>query len=105
MKIIKYEFDKNVQLGIVDENDIIPITIEDELPENYNDLKSLILDWPLVEKRLNQIQKANKSRISQDEVEIQAPLSNPEKFLAIGLNYKKICSSVKQIKFSLRKYS
>ena len=89
MKIIKYEFDKNVQLGIVDENDIIPITIEDELPENYNDLKSLILDWPLVEKRLNQIQKANKSRISQDEVEIQAPLSNPEKFLAIGLNYKK----------------
>ncbi|GIQ98565.1 MAG: hypothetical protein CM15mP4_4020 [Candidatus Neomarinimicrobiota bacterium] len=58
MKIIKYEFDKNVQLGIVDENDIIPYYLfEDELPENYNDLKSLILDWPLVEKKLNKYKK------------------------------------------------
>ena len=89
MKIIKYEFNKNDHLGIINGNDIIPISIENESTKNYNDLKSLILDWPLAEQRLKQIQKANKSKIAQEKVEIQAPISNPEKFLAIGLNYKK----------------
>ena len=80
MKIIKYEFNKNFQLGIVDGKDIIPISIENESSKNYNDLKSLILDWPLAEKRLKQIQKANKLKISQEKVEILAPISNPENF-------------------------
>ena len=62
MKIIKYEFNKNVQLGIIDGNDIIPISIENELPKNYNDLKSLILDWPLVEKK---IETNSKSKSNQ----------------------------------------
>jgi len=85
MKIATFTDEKGTRLGIVNDSSIIDLAeAASELP---TDMKSFLTAGEAAWAAARTAQKNAKATIPFDAVRLEAPIGNPNKILAIGLNY------------------
>jgi 2-keto-4-pentenoate hydratase/2-oxohepta-3-ene-1,7-dioic acid hydratase in catechol pathway len=110
MKLVTYKAaGSDAQLGVVVDGKVINLAEASggRLP---NDMRSFIEQGDSALKLAQEIaSKGNAKGVSVDNVKLQAPISNPSKLIAIGLNYmdhvRETGSKVPQIAVMFTKYS
>lgn len=84
MKLVRYEGQSGVGLGVVTERGITPLGA---IANRFPAMLSLIENWdeaqPLIQAEIR-----SALPIPQSDVRLLSPLERPEKFLAIGMNYE-----------------
>ncbi|THE11608.1 FAA hydrolase family protein [Bacillus timonensis] len=103
MKFVSYRSQTTIHLGILVENQILSLNrlydlYKEQLPQDWSlptDMKELIeqseATLPYLESLLNCYEDSDQPSISLSEVEVLAPISNPEKIICVGLNYLDHC--------------
>ena len=83
MKLATFTSSGTARLGLVEDEEVIDLAGAPDLP---GDMRSLLA---LGEEGLKRVAAAAASapRLALDEVHLEAPVPNPGKFLAVGLNY------------------
>ena len=84
MKLATYSKDGGRRIGVVEEDDILDVTAAS--PDLPNDMTALLA---LGKQGLDRVSSAasRSPRLALDSVKLEAPVPNPGKFLAVGLNY------------------
>ena len=86
MKFIHFSNEQKLQLGILSEEYVIPLNnINSNIPNN---MKSLIYKWEDYYDEILNLSKKKDKLIPLDNIKFHAPIINPSKILAIGLNYE-----------------
>ena len=89
MKVLRYRRKDKEGIGILENDNVIPLykfCAENNIEES---VKSLIENWDSLEKLIIEYIALKKGIIPLDQNILLAPNPSPEKFLAIGMNYKK----------------
>ncbi|PPR76877.1 MAG: Ureidoglycolate lyase [Alphaproteobacteria bacterium MarineAlpha2_Bin1] len=94
MKLCTFEINNKSKLGIIRDKAVIDLSIID--PKFNTDMKTLFDNWEILKTELEQISNKNIQNYSIDEVRVKAPINNPQKFLAMGLNYHKHIEEVRE---------
>ena len=94
MKLCTFKINNQNKLGIVKGKSIIDLSLIDT---KFNtNMKTLLDNWDAIHTELKQISNKNITNYSLEEVNIKAPINNPQKFLAMGLNYQKHIEEVRE---------
>ncbi|MFS0824640.1 fumarylacetoacetate hydrolase family protein [Bacillus sp. 1P02SD] len=103
MKFVSYRSQSTIYLGILVEDQILSLNrlydlYKEQLPQDWplpTDMKELIEQseaiLPNLESLLNCYEESDQLSISLSEVEVLAPINNPEKIICVGLNYLDHC--------------
>ena len=84
MKILRYEFQDEIQIGLLVNENVTPF------PSKFgNDIINIISKWDEIKLELESYPVNKSEEISLANIDLLAPIDSPSKFLAIGLNYKK----------------
>ena len=84
MKILRYEFQDEIQVGLLVNQKVTPF------PSKFgNDTINIISKWDEIKLELEIYTENKGEEISLADIDLLAPIDSPSKFLAIGLNYKK----------------
>ncbi|HEY5047902.1 MAG TPA: fumarylacetoacetate hydrolase family protein [Rhizomicrobium sp.] len=83
MKLATFERDGRVSTGAVVGEGMVDLGAAG-LPR---EMVGLIAQWPEAESRVRQLVDAGKADFALSDVRLHAPVTNPQKILAIGLNY------------------
>ena len=87
MRLVRYLADGEVYLGVKSGDEIISLSDPDRgIP---NDMLELISGWGMLQGSVLDAVQDGASKVPISEVSLLAPLQNPGKFLAIGMNYQK----------------
>ncbi len=84
MKLATFTHADVTRVGVVDGDMVIDVAESPDVPAT---MREVLADWEHMPPRLAAATQ-QASRLSLDEVYLQAPVPNPSKFLAIGLNYE-----------------
>ena len=87
MRLVRYLADGEVYLGVKSGDEII--SLSDPNKGIPNDMLELISSWGVLQGSVSDAIQGGASKIPMSEVSLLAPLQNPGKFLAIGMNYQK----------------
>tara|TARA_B100001559_G_C16400552_1_gene575562 strand:+ start:164 stop:1042 length:879 start_codon:yes stop_codon:yes gene_type:complete len=102
MKICTFNKKNTKKIGLIKDTSIIDLGI---LDKKFNcDMKTLLINWSDVYEDLKKIDKKNSPHYTIDEIKIEAPIDNPQKFLAMGLNYQKHIKEVEKRGVSVSNY-
>lgn len=85
MKLARFTAGGDTRIGIVLDGHVIPLT--DLLPDAPASLKQVIAGGPELRARLQAAIKGAKGRVPLESVKLEAPIPDPQKYLAIGMNY------------------
>lgn len=86
MKLARYTFDARTGLGAVLDDRIIPLTLLD--PAAPATIREILAAGPALIQRLNQaLARQQHAGIALSEVKLEAPIPDPQKYMAIGMNY------------------
>ncbi|MBL41644.1 MAG: 5-carboxymethyl-2-hydroxymuconate isomerase [Rhodospirillaceae bacterium] len=94
MKLCTFQINNKFKLGLVKDKSIVDLSLID--PKFNTDMRTLLDNWDSINIELNQILKKKINNYYLDEVNIKAPINNPQKFLAMGLNYQKHVEEVRE---------
>jgi ureidoglycolate lyase len=83
MKLVTFDIGHAVHVGVVTGDNIVDLT-EAGLPGNMVDL---IAAWPRFGAEAKRLASTRKPAAKLSETHLRAPVPNPQKILAIGLNY------------------
>lgn len=86
MKLATYTYQGKTGIGAVVDDQVIPAAQDTSLPQ---DMIAFLTAGEAATNKLKTLIDAGTGRIPLDQVQLQAPVQNPQKFLAIGLNYGK----------------
>lgn len=86
MKLVTFKHNGEKKVGKLVDNQIIDVSAE--LPELPGTMKSILAMGQSALDKIKALTLTDKNGIALDSVELLAPLDDPEKFLAIGMNYK-----------------
>ena len=89
MKVLRYRRKYKEGIGILENDNIIPLDEFCAVNNIEESIKSLIKNWDTLEKLIIEYIALKKDAFPLDQNTLLAPISSPEKFLAIGMNYKK----------------
>jgi len=89
MKVLRYRLEDKEGIGILKDDNIIPLSEFCALQKIEENVKNLIENWDTLEKLIIEYIALEKDAFPLDQNILLAPISSPEKFLAIGMNYKK----------------
>ena len=83
MKLVRFSIGGGaVRPGLVKDGQVL--ALEDLVPGAPSDMKQVIAEWDTLSPKL---EKATAEGVSLGDVRLHAPIPNPEKIMAIGLNY------------------
>jgi 2-keto-4-pentenoate hydratase/2-oxohepta-3-ene-1,7-dioic acid hydratase in catechol pathway len=85
MKLATFSHGGEKLVGLVVEDHLLPLRQADGFPA---DMRSIIEQWNVLERKASVRLTAGTDRIPLSDVTLHAPVENPRKILAIGLNYK-----------------
>ena len=85
MKLVTFEADGKTRTGIAVEGGVIDLARA--APGVPTDMIGLIGEWPRIEGNLRRIAAGTAPHYRLADVRLKAPVPNPQKILAIGLNY------------------
>lgn len=83
MKLVRFTQDGRTRIGKVINEQVVDLSI---IPGVGDSMRQLLADLPRLS---GAIDAASQPCFHLDEVELEAPLHDPQKFLAIGMNYRK----------------
>jgi 2-keto-4-pentenoate hydratase/2-oxohepta-3-ene-1,7-dioic acid hydratase in catechol pathway len=83
MKLVTFEIGGGLHTGVVVGDEIVDLTAAG-LPSGMIDL---IADWPNLAETAAKLAETTKPQFKISHVHLHAPVPNPQKILAIGLNY------------------
>lgn len=86
MKLLRFDNGGRPRLGVLDGDAIAPL---DTLQDDYTTMLSIIAGGDAALDRVREAMVAGSERLSIDSVRILAPIEQPGKYLAIGMNFKK----------------
>ncbi len=86
MRLVTFSHNDQMKIGAVVDDEIVDASQLDDLPD---DMISFLVDGQSAKEKLQTLIDTGAGRIPLEEVHLQAPIQNPQKFLAIGLNYGK----------------
>lgn len=88
MKILRFLNDGKAEVGVLINNEILSISnfLSQKFEGNFN---HFLNSWDIIQEELNDFIKTNSKTINFKNTQLLPPVSNPEKFLAIGMNYKR----------------
>ena len=89
MKVLRYRLEDVEGIGILQNDNIIPLHEFCAANNIEINIKSLIEKWDTLEKLIIEHIALKKGAFPLNQDILLAPISSPEKFLAIGMNYKK----------------
>lgn len=101
MKLASYLGPRGRRLGIVNGDAIIDVA--EHLPD-LTSMEALIEGGPASLDRVRRIAERNSPTIELSTVRLAAPLSRPQKFLAIGMNYRKHAEEAKRLGIETTKH-
>ncbi|BBB26641.1 fumarylacetoacetate hydrolase family protein [Amphritea japonica] len=83
MKLARYIHSENEQLGVVDSDRVFPI------PDSIfcGSMPTLLSQYSQLKPALENLTQHTSDSISLQEVQLLAPIPQPEKFIGVGLNY------------------
>ena len=85
MKLATFTHDKKTRIGLVVDRAIVDLAAAD--PELPTEMKRFLAAGETAWSRARNAERRASARIPLDEVRLEAPIRNPGKVLAIGLNY------------------
>lgn len=86
MKLATYEHQSKLAIGAVVGEEIVPASLDVNLP---TDMIGFITEGETAKAKLQTLIDLGTGRIALADVNLKAPVQNPQKFLALGLNYGK----------------
>jgi 2-keto-4-pentenoate hydratase/2-oxohepta-3-ene-1,7-dioic acid hydratase in catechol pathway len=86
MKVATYTFQSTASIGRVEGDYVLDLSAE--LPAGCTTMLDVLRSGPALMERLEAANLSGARRLRLDEVKLAAPIANPSKFLAIGLNYQ-----------------
>ncbi len=86
MKLATYEYQNKLAIGAVVGEEIVPASLDVNLP---TDMIGFITEGETAKAKLQTLIDLGTGRIALADVNLKAPVQNPQKFLALGLNYGK----------------
>ena len=89
MKVLRYRRKDKEGIGILENDTIIPLNKFCAVNNIEESVESLIKNWDTLEKLIIEYIALKKDAFPLDQNTLLAPIPSPEKFLAIGMNYKK----------------
>ena len=89
MKVLRYRLEDVEGIGILENDNIIPLNEFCTINNIEENIKSLIEKWDTLEKLIIEFIALKKGAFPLNQDILLAPIPSPEKFLAIGMNYKK----------------
>ena len=89
MKVLRYRIEDVEGVGILENDYIIPLHEFCAVNNIEENVKSLIENWDTLEKLIIEHIALKIGAFPLDQNILLAPIPSPEKFLAIGMNYKK----------------
>ena len=89
MKVLRYRLENIEGVGILENDNVIPLHEFCAVNNIEENVISLIENWDTLEKSIIEYIALKKGAFSLDQGILLAPIPAPEKFLAIGMNYKK----------------
>lgn len=92
MKLVRFKYQNKTVIGKLLNNTVVDISHIFE----GGSMRQLLTDW---ERYKDDIIHAETPCIPIDDVEILAPIDDPQKFLAIGMNYKKHAEEARDLGF------
>ncbi len=85
MKLCTFTQNNKSEIGLMSGNEIVPVSrIYSDLPERMEQLLERMNDF---RDRLQNAAQQSTERLALGDVHLEAPVMNPRKFLALGLNY------------------
>jgi|SRR5690554_107268 len=86
MKLVTFKHNGVKKVGKLVANQIIDVSVE--LPELPGTMKSILAMGESALEKIKALTLTGNNAVAVDDVELLAPIDDPEKFLAIGMNYK-----------------
>jgi 2-keto-4-pentenoate hydratase/2-oxohepta-3-ene-1,7-dioic acid hydratase in catechol pathway len=82
MRLARFSKDGTVRIGKIENDTVIDLS---SLPGVTGSMRRFLTELP---ERRREIEAATGNRFALSEVRLEAPIDDPQKFLAIGMNYK-----------------
>ena len=86
MKVATYTFQSTASIGRVEGDYVLDLSAA--LPAGCTTMLDVLRTGPALIERLETANLSGARKLRLDEVKLAAPIANPSKFLAIGLNYQ-----------------
>ena len=84
MKLARFRSEQQIFNGIVIAETVVPITVDAGFPAT---IAELLHQYAKLKPQLEALEQQSNNGIPLNQVELLAPISAPEKFLGVGLNY------------------
>ena len=94
MKLSTFIINNETKIGIVKDNSLIDLSLLD--PKFNTDMKTILCEGPKLIEELKLISKKHDAHYSISDIKLDAPIKNPQKFLAMGLNYQNHIEEVRK---------
>ncbi len=86
MKLVTFSYNNKLRIGAVVGDEVVDASKAADLPD---DMISFLTEGQAAREKLQALIDTGAGRIPLAQVHLEAPIQNPQKFLAIGLNYGK----------------
>jgi 2-keto-4-pentenoate hydratase/2-oxohepta-3-ene-1,7-dioic acid hydratase in catechol pathway len=86
MKLLRFEDAGTARLGVLLDDEIVPL---DALAGTYPTMLSIVKGGETALAAVRQAASRSSERLALDDVRLLAPIEQPGKYLAIGMNYRK----------------
>jgi 2-keto-4-pentenoate hydratase/2-oxohepta-3-ene-1,7-dioic acid hydratase in catechol pathway len=94
MRLVRFDGSGSPRIGMMADDAIIPL---DTLASHYPTMLSIIAGGEKALEVVRDAAAAERDRVPLSNVRLLAPIERPEKFLAIGMNYRKHIEEAKQL--------
>ena len=94
MKLVRFAGDDGVRLGVVRDDTIVPL---DALRRAYPTMLSIVAGGEAALSAVRDCLAATTEALPLDAVHLLAPIEQPGKFLAIGMNYRRHAEEAKKL--------
>ncbi|MGE4431183.1 MAG: fumarylacetoacetate hydrolase family protein [Sphingobium sp.] len=94
MKLARYSKDKETHLGVVLDDQIVPL---DGISDAYPTMMAIIAGGDAALAKVRDHVAATADRVALADVSLLAPVERPAKFLAIGMNYRKHAEEARKL--------
>lgn len=84
MKLARFRYKQQIHHGIVHQDKLIPIPTDSEFPQT---MPELLHQYSALKSKLEALTQHTDNAVQLEQAELLAPISAPEKFLGVGLNY------------------
>lgn len=86
MKLATFTYEGSTRIGAIVDDEIVDASEAADLP---SDMIAFLSEGESAKEKLQTLIDIGVGRIPLEEVQLEAPIQNPQKYLAIGLNYGK----------------